>query len=660
MNIRNCYIYTRVSTAMQVDGYSLDAQMEALKEYARYRDLNIAGEYCDAGKSGKSIEGRPEFQKMMGDVMSNKDNIAFVLVFKLSRFGRNTADVLRSIQTLNDFGVDLVSVNESIDSSTHGGRLTLAILSAVAEMEKENITTQFMSGRLQRVKCGEWAGGSIPYGYRLVEHKLIPDEYEAEIVRKIFEFYNEETVNETAVAEALNKSSYVYKAKKSGEEKPFTQQFIARILSNPFYCGRLYFGRRTNKKGPDGKTIKYDSSNVVFVKGNHEALVSEDEWDKAEEKKKLYEDKRKHFVGVEYPHILRGLVKCPMCGSTLICSVSKSKNKKGEFRGKTISYYECPKNRKQRGRTCSFNQLLNEEIVDEVVIGILCGLKFSKEFKAALKKAMGVISQVKQTEKKLQRLDREYRDAEVSKCSISEQLDALNPLNDDYDSKYETLAVKLDEAYNHMDEIEKNLEETRKKLNMLKEKTLTFDNLSSFIDNLKPMLNRMTVEEKNELCCSFIERIDLFPEDRADGKIIRSISFKFPLLLKGTEFTKTPDADGGFSFTFDCSDIDIVLPEDRRIVMKKMENGDSKLVVNKPTYTAIQEYIQKQFGAKVSSLNIAQTKRKYGVGMFDTYHPKENQKRPTQACTADKEKLVFEALKYFNLIDRSTQFIGGR
>ena len=84
-----CYIYTRVSTSMQVEGYSLDAQKDKLKKYADYQEMVIADEYSDEGKSGKSVEGRPEFQQMLQDIESGKDNVDFVLVFKLSRFGRN-------------------------------------------------------------------------------------------------------------------------------------------------------------------------------------------------------------------------------------------------------------------------------------------------------------------------------------------------------------------------------------------------------------------------------------------------------------------------------------------------------------------------------------------------------------------------------------------
>lgn len=87
-----CYIYTRVSTSMQVDGFSLDAQKERLRKYADFQEFTVAGEYSDEGKSGKSIEGRLEFQRMLNDIADGRDNVDYVLVFKLSRFGRNAAD----------------------------------------------------------------------------------------------------------------------------------------------------------------------------------------------------------------------------------------------------------------------------------------------------------------------------------------------------------------------------------------------------------------------------------------------------------------------------------------------------------------------------------------------------------------------------------------
>ena len=118
-----CDIYTRVSTTMQVDGYSLDAQKEKLKRYAEFQNMEIVNEYSDEGKSGKSVEGRPEFQRMLDNIENGTDEVQFVLVFKLSRFGRNAADVLNSLQRMQDFGVNLICVEGGIDSSKDSGKL---------------------------------------------------------------------------------------------------------------------------------------------------------------------------------------------------------------------------------------------------------------------------------------------------------------------------------------------------------------------------------------------------------------------------------------------------------------------------------------------------------------------------------------------------------
>ena len=107
-----CYIYTRVSTAIQVDGYSLDAQKDKLRKYAEFQDMEIVGEYSDEGHSGKNIKGRHEFMRMMDDIEESKDGVDFVIVFKLSRFGRNAADVISSLQLIQDYGVNLICVED--------------------------------------------------------------------------------------------------------------------------------------------------------------------------------------------------------------------------------------------------------------------------------------------------------------------------------------------------------------------------------------------------------------------------------------------------------------------------------------------------------------------------------------------------------------------
>ena len=86
-----------------------------MKAFCDYNEYEIAGEYDDAGKSGKSIEGRVSFNQMRDDIKSGKDEVSYVLVFKLYRFGRNAADVFATLQVMQDFGVNLICVEDGID-----------------------------------------------------------------------------------------------------------------------------------------------------------------------------------------------------------------------------------------------------------------------------------------------------------------------------------------------------------------------------------------------------------------------------------------------------------------------------------------------------------------------------------------------------------------
>ena len=161
-----CVLYPRVSTEMQIDGYSLDGQKSSLNRFANREEMIVVDIYEDAGKSGKSIEGRPAFKKMLSDI-ENGLQVDYVLVYKLSRFGRNASDILNSLELIQSYGINLICIEEGIDSSQTSGKLLISVLSAVAEIERENIIEQTMNGRKEKARQGGWNGGFAPYGYYL-------------------------------------------------------------------------------------------------------------------------------------------------------------------------------------------------------------------------------------------------------------------------------------------------------------------------------------------------------------------------------------------------------------------------------------------------------------------------------------------------------------
>ncbi len=264
---------------MQVDGFSLDAQKEKLKKYADYQDMVVVREFSDEGKSGKNVDGRPQFKEMLELIEAGTDDIDYVLVFKLSRFGRNAADVLSSLQKMQDFGVNLICVEDGIDSSKDAGKLMISVLSAVAEIERDNILVQTMEGRKQKAREGKWNGGFAPYGYKLVDGSLFIAEDEVEVIKIIFDKYINTTMGVAAIAAFLNESGYVKKKRQNNTIDGFAASFVKGVIDNPVYCGKLAYGRRKTEK-VQGKrnefhVVKQDE--FMVVDGEHEAIISAEE-----------------------------------------------------------------------------------------------------------------------------------------------------------------------------------------------------------------------------------------------------------------------------------------------------------------------------------------------------------------------------------------------
>ena len=245
---QKCYIYTRVSTELQIDGYSLEAQKERLRSEAKHRKMQVCGEYSDEGKSGKNIAGRPEFKKMLSDIKSGKDDVDYVLVFKLSRFGRNAADTLNSLQFMEDYGVNLLCVEDGIDSAGAAGKLIISVLASVAEIERSNISEQTMAGRRQKARDGLWNGGFAPYGYSLIDGKLEVNEEEAVAIRMIFDQYVNTDLGANGIGKYLENHGIHKIARQNGKNPLFDAALIRRIIQNPVYSGKISYGRRRTEK----------------------------------------------------------------------------------------------------------------------------------------------------------------------------------------------------------------------------------------------------------------------------------------------------------------------------------------------------------------------------------------------------------------------------
>ena len=341
---KSCVIYIRVSSERQVKGYSLDGQKHYLAECAERRGMTVLDTYVEEGKSGKSVEGRTEFQRMLDDIQSGKVHTDYVLVFKLSRFGRNARDVLNSLEFIMKYGVHLMCVEDGLDSSTSMGKMMITILGAVAELERENIIAQSLLGREEKAKSGGWNGGFAPYGYRLVKGddkrkgKLETVPEEKAVVQLVFDMFLNRNMGYTAISGYLNRNGYTRPPAKNAIRPSYgewSSDHIKRMLSNPVYTGRVAWGKRRTEKVPgkdnEYRLVKQDEYILSEVISN-EAFVSKEDFDKVQEIKAIRGKKGNHNIGQYNAHLLSGIVKCPQCGAPMYIGMTKWTNQDGTER----------------------------------------------------------------------------------------------------------------------------------------------------------------------------------------------------------------------------------------------------------------------------------------------------------------------------------------
>lgn len=132
-------IYARVST----DKQNVSMQIRELKQYAKKRQWKLFKEYIDSGYSGKTNK-RPQFQKMLEDAQKRKFDV--LLVWKLDRLSRSMKDLVSTLDRMGELGIDFVSYQNNMDTTTSTGKLIFHVLGAVAEFEREIISERIKAG----------------------------------------------------------------------------------------------------------------------------------------------------------------------------------------------------------------------------------------------------------------------------------------------------------------------------------------------------------------------------------------------------------------------------------------------------------------------------------------------------------------------------------
>lgn len=538
------YTYTRVSTAMQIDGFSLDAQKSRMKAFADYNGYEIAHEYEDAGKSGKSIEGRLEFNRMISDIKMGKDGVSFVLVFKLSRFGRNAADVLSTLQVMQDFGVNLICVEDGIDSSKDAGKLIISVLSAVAEIERENIRVQTMEGRIQKAREGKWNGGFAPYGYQLMNGKLEINEEEATAIRVIFNQYIHTETGANGISKYLETHGIRKIARQNGKNPLFDSALIRKILKNPVYCGKIAYGRRKTEKvhGTRNDYHLVEQDEYILVDGLHAPIVPEDVWQAAQVKLVAQAQKYEHVNKAkdERTHLLSGIVKCPLCG------VGMYGNKSVKYKGdgtkyKDFYYYGCKHRNMNRGHKCTYNKQIREELLDDAVAEVIVKLVSNPRFATMMQEKINMKVDTTAIEQELSALEKQLRHGYSTKGKLIDEIDSLDADDKHYSRRKSDLDDRLYKMYDKIEALEAQLIEARAKKSAIESEKVTGDNIYKVLIYFEKLYAVMNEDEKRQLIEALISEIQIYEERQPNGQWLKSIKFKLPIIEQDMEISLDSD-----------------------------------------------------------------------------------------------------------------------
>lgn len=375
----NCIIYTRVSTIEQVEnGYSLQGQKEECKEFAQKNGFEILKIFEERGESAKTTD-RTELQSMMEFCSNKKNKVNAVILWKIDRLSRNMSDYYFLNSFFNKLNIELLSATETNENNATG-KLTRNLLGAFAQYENDQKAERVVTGMKQAFLEGKWLW-KAPYGYKMINGNLFPDEEKAPVVKRIFELFNTGLYKQSQIRDILKKDNIFISA-----------GTMFAILRQSLYCGKMFC-----------KTL-----HTGYVKGDFEAIITEREFNNAQA---LINGNVETVTSYsrntpEFP--LKRFILCPFCHEPLTASKSTGR------RNKKYAYYHC------YNKDCKTQVRIPKDLLETKFIDYLTEIKPDKkyidEFKKYVKESYN--NAVKTTKDSISKLNRDLADIQNKKDKL--------------------------------------------------------------------------------------------------------------------------------------------------------------------------------------------------------------------------------------------------
>lgn len=452
--VKKAIAYFRVSTDMQKEDLSLETQEKGGEIFARDNNIEIVKKFTDVMSGGnRNRKGFIEAQKYLEE---NQGEIDYFIAYDVSRIARDAFAFLSLFNKLNLLNVKLKLINNpTLDSDSPMGKLILTILAAIFEFFRFDNADRVRDNMIVKVKEGKRMNNA-PYGYRIIDKKMVIVPEEAELIKYIYQEY-------------LKGHGIIALERMTGKDRSTIKQW----LNNKVYAGYNIFGKRKMNKTTFKPMKNPDETKIVEAKGNWEPIIDIDTWEKVANRMLLNKELRMRNIE-KTSYLLSGLL-FHTCGSKF----------RGNAGRKGTYYYRCTGcSRSIKSDTLDkkvLDELFNSEFLDELnKIPLENNNKDSE-----LKKLKAQKSKLKTREENLIEL---YADGDITKEQFkSKKVDIQNSLID--------IEAKIIELENERNEVKQNL-----------------DFKKMFIEALSNLKNAESKQEANKILKQIIKKIEVNEE----------------------------------------------------------------------------------------------------------------------------------------------------
>lgn len=452
--VKKAIAYFRVSTDMQKEDLSLETQEKGGEIFARDNNIEIVKKFTDVMSGGnRNRKGFIEAQKYLEE---NQGEIDYFIAYDVSRIARDAFAFLSLFNKLNLLNVKLKLINNpTLDSDSPMGKLILTILAAIFEFFRFDNADRVRDNMIVKVKEGKRMNNA-PYGYRIIDKKMVIVPEEAELIKYIYQEY-------------LKGHGIIALERMTGKDRSTIKQW----LNNKVYAGYNIFGKRKMNKTTFKPMKNPDETKIVEAKGNWEPIIDIDTWEKVANRMLLNKELRMRNIE-KTSYLLSGLL-FHTCGSKF----------RGNAGRKGTYYYRCTGcSRSIKSDTLDkkvLDELFNSEFLDELnKIPLENNNKDSE-----LKKLKAQKSKLKTREENLIEL---YADGDITKEQFkSKKVDIQNSLID--------IEAKIIELENERNEVKQNL-----------------DFKKMFIEALSNLKNADSKQEANKILKQIIKKIEVNEE----------------------------------------------------------------------------------------------------------------------------------------------------